>query len=335
MAFITGTTGLLGSHLALHLLKQGEEVYALKRPQSNLNSIQEIFSFYKAKELFNKIQWLEGDIMDLFLMDEIIKDNKEVYHTAAFVSFNKKDHQKILDININGTHNIIEACIKNNARLVYTSSIASLGRGIINKKTTETDYRDSSYKSSVYSMSKFIAEQEVWRGIAEGLNAVIINPSVILGPGDWTKSSTQLFKTVHQGLRFYTQGSNGYVDVRDVAEIMFRLMHSDIRYERFVLSSENVSYKDLFEMMAKSLQVKAPDILASKWVSEIAWRLLAIWSMFSGKSPLITKETSDSANSYYQYSSQKIKAQLGYTFIPIMDSINNAAKAYLLSNSKQ
>ncbi len=330
MAFITGASGLLGSHLVYTLLSNGEEVYALKRKNSNIEIVKNCLKIYSENylELFQRINWIEGDILDFYLMEEMAKQHKEIYHTAAFVSFNKNDHSKILKINIQGTTNIANACRIYGSRLVYASSIASLGRGLTDNSTTENDYRDSSFKSSVYSKSKFLAEMEIWRAIAEGLDAVMVNPSVIIGPGDWNKSSTQLFKTVNNGLKFYTDGTNGYVDVRDVVEIMYRLMKSDITGERYVLSSEDVTYKDLFSNIAIALGKNPPAFLANKLMSEIVWRTLSLISFFSTKTPLVTKETSDSANSHYSYSSLKIKEEIDYKFIPIVESINHAARVF-------
>ncbi len=331
MAFITGANGLLGSHLALVLLQNGESVTALKRKSSELSFMQKTFKAYSSnyQELFNKITWIDGDILDFLHLDDIISEHKEVYHTAAMVSFNPKDHQKMLQVNVEGTSQVVNSCLRHKTKLVYCSSIAALGRGQGTISTTENDLRDSTFKSSVYSKSKFEAEQEVWRGIAEGLNATIVNPSVILGPGDWSKSSSQLFKTVANGLKFYTNGTNGYVDARDVANIMFKLMKSDITAERFVVSSENISYKTLFTYIAKSLNVKPPYLLANKFLSELSWRLLKITSLLTNKTPLITKETAQSANSHYRYSSEKVIKALDYNFIPIKDSIETIGKIYL------
>lgn len=327
---------MLGSHLVYELLTAGEEVTALKRHTSNLDALRRILANYSdgTDKLFNKISWIDGDILDYFLLDDIISNHKQVYHTAAFVSFHKNDHSKIMDINIHGTENIIAACIKHKSRLVYCSSIAALGRANNQKATTEEDYRDSNYESSIYSKSKFIAEQEVWRGIAEGLDAVMVNPSVILGPGDWAKSSAQLFPTIANGLKFYTNGSNGYVDVRDVAKVMHRLMDSDISAQRFILSSETVTYKQLFTDMAIALKVKPPSILANRTVSEISWRVLGLWTFITGRAPIITKETSQSANSYYDYSSQKIIDKLNYKFISVKQSIEHASTIYLQEKTK-
>jgi len=335
MAFITGASGLLGSHLVYTLLSNGEEVYALKRKNSNVDIVKNCLKIYSENylELFDKIYWIEGDILDFYLMEEMAKQHKEFYHTAAFVSFNKEDHSKILDINIQGTVNIANACNMHNVRLVYASSIASLGRGLSERSTTENDFRDSSFKSSVYSKSKFLAEMEVWRAIAEGLDAVMVNPSVIIGPGDWDKSSTQLFKTVNNGLKFYTDGSNGYVDVRDVATIMYKLMKSSISAERYILSSEDVTYRDLFSNIAIALNKKPPSILANKFLSEMAWRALYISSLIASSTPLITKETSDSANSHYSYSSKRIIEELDYKFITILDSVKHTAEVFLSQNN--
>jgi len=335
MAFITGASGLLGSHLVFTLLNNGEDVFALKRKSSNTDIVKECLRIYSKNyiELFERINWVEGDILDFYLMDEMAKQHKEIYHTAAFVSFNKEYHSKMLDINIQGTVNIANACNKHNSRLVYASSIASLGRGLTNDSTTENDYRDSSFKSSVYSKSKFLAEMEIWRAIAEGLDAVMVNPSVIIGPGDWNKSSTQLFKTVNNGLKFYTDGTNGYVDVRDVANIMFKLMKSSITAERYVLSSEDITYKDLFSNIAMELDKRPPFILANRVLSGMAWRAMSVVSFITSSTPLITKETSNSANSHYSYSSKKIIEELDYKFIPIAESIKHTARIFKSQNN--
>jgi nucleoside-diphosphate-sugar epimerase len=331
MAFATGGTGLVGAHLLFDLIQKGTKVRALKRPTSSMSVVEKVFHFYSenADELLQKIVWIEGVILDFYLLDELIQENEEVYHAAAFVSFNPDDHNQIRQINVEGTHNIVNACIKNKARkLCYVSSIAALGRGESNRATTEEDFRDATYKSSVYSQSKFDAEQEVWRGIAEGLNAVMVNPAVIIGPGDWYKGSSQLIQTVYKGLKFYTQGTNGYVDVRDVSKAMIQLMERNITNQRYVLSSENWSYKQLFDSIAQALEVKSPPYYAGPLLSGITWRVLKVASIFSSKAPLITKETAHNANSFYSYSSEKIIKELDFEFIPLEQSIRDTCKLF-------
>ncbi len=324
MAFITGGTGLVGAHLLFDLLQKGTKVRALIRSTSSLSVIEKVFHYYsdRAADLLQKIEWIEGDILDFFLLDDLLHEGEDVYHAAAFVSFNPDDHEQIQQINVEGTHNIVNACIKNKVRkLCYVSSIAALGRGESNRATTEEDYRDTTYKSSVYSQSKFDAEQEVWRGIAEGLNAVMVNPAVIIGPGDWNKGSSQLIQTVYKGLKFYTKGTNGYVDVRDVSKAMIQLMESDISAQRYVLSSEDWNYKQLFDSIAKALNAKPPHFYAGPTLSGVTWRILKVASLFTGKAPLITKETAHNANSFYSYSSEKIIKEFGFEFIPLEKSI--------------
>ncbi|MCK5856917.1 MAG: NAD-dependent epimerase/dehydratase family protein [Bacteroidales bacterium] len=332
MVFITGGTGLVGAHLIFDLVQKGTKVRALKRSTSNLAVVEKVFHYYSenADELLQQIEWIEGDILDFYLLDELIQEDEEVYHAAAFVSFNPEDHDQIRQINVEGTHNIVNACIKNKVRkLCYVSSIAALGRGEGGKSTSEEDYRDATYKSSVYSQSKFDAEQEVWRGIAEGLNAVMVNPAVIIGPGDWNKGSSQLIQTVYKGLKFYTKGTNGYVDVRDVSKAMIQLMESEIIAQRYVLSSEDWSYKQLFDSIAKALNVKSPPYYAGPALSGVAWRTLKVLSLFTGKRPLITKETAHNANSFYSYSSKKIIKELDFEFIPLAKSIEDTCWLFM------
>lgn len=298
MIFVTGSTGLVGSHLLFRLVKNGKSPIALKRPFSDLTKTKNVFSYYEKvpSDLFEKIKWVDGDILDGNLLIDQLKDIHEVYHCAAAVSFQSSDKNALTDTNVIGTTNIVNACLENKInKLVHVSSIGTLGRADASGIVTEETYWNNK-RTSAYSTSKYKAEMEVWRGIAEGLNAVIVNPSIILGPGNWQDGSSKLFTTVFNGLKFYTTGTNGFVDVRDVANIMIRLMESNINGERFILNSENISYKDLFEMMAAELKVKPPNLKANKILSEIAWRLLAVKTLLTGKPSTITKETSETAN---------------------------------------
>lgn len=331
-AFVTGGTGLLGSFLIAELLKNKTEVTAIHRENSDFTVCKTVLSYFfdDVEQAFSSIRWECCDVMDFFRLEEIISNQMYVFHCAAFVSFHKNDHEKIKQINTAGTKNIVQICLdKKVPKLVHVSSIASLGRGLNGKQTTEEDYWDGSGKASVYSKSKFEAEREVWRGIAEGLDAVIVNPSVIIGPGDWKKGSSQLISTVAKGLKFYTKGTNGYVDVRDVAKISYLLACSEISNQRFILNSENLDYKNLFGLMAENLKVKSPEICIGKVLSEISWRVLAVLSFVSGKSPLITRETARSANQKYSYSNEKIRKYLTFEFIPMRESIKFSCEKYL------
>ncbi|PLX04272.1 MAG: NAD-dependent epimerase [Marinilabiliales bacterium] len=331
MILVTGGTGLVGAHLLLELLKKEENIFALKRPSSDLNITKRIFSYYTDdfQNIFDKINWIDGDILDYQSIIYALKDITKVYHCAAAVSFQSSDKQTISDTNRLGTANLVNACLETGIeKMLHVSSIGALGRagitGIVNEES-----QWNSKKTSVYSTSKYHAEMEVWRGIAEGLNAVIVNPSIIIGPADWSKGSAKLFDTMYHGLKFYTRGSNGFVDVEDVVKLMIIIMESDISAERFIINAENVPYKQFFSSMAKALNVKPPQIEAKRFLSEIAWRAFWVKSLFTGKQSSITKETAETANQTYQYSNKKVVDATSYKFMSIEDSIKKTAAFYL------
>lgn len=214
MIFLTGGTGLVGAHILLKLTENGQKVKALKRQKSSLAVVENIFSHYKKRNLLNSIEWIDGDLMDIFSLKEGMKDCNMVIHCAAIVSFNPKHFDQMMKQNVEGTANIVNVCLSQNIqKLGYVSSIATLGSAEENKTRTEEDYWREGKVNTQYAISKYLSEQEVWRGVEEGLDSIIVNPSVILGPGDWTKGSSQMFEKVWSGLKFYSTGSTGYVDV--------------------------------------------------------------------------------------------------------------------------
>lgn len=333
MILVTGGTGLVGTHLLYRLTTAGENPIALVRRSSNIQRVKTVFSYYStnAQKLFDSITWIEGDILDIFSVIEAMKGIKQVYHCAASVSFQSSDKKTLTDTNLQGTCNIVNAALESNIeKLVHVSTIGALGRADATGLITEETYWNNK-KSSVYSTSKYHAEMEVWRGIAEGLNAVIVNPSIILGPGDWTSGSSKLFTTMYKGLKFYSSGTNGFVDVDDVVVSMINLMNSDISGERFIINSENISYKELFYWMAEALGVPPPPYKATRVMSEIGWRILWLKGFLTGKKSTITKETAETANQNYKYSNEKIINTTFISFLPVKESINKNSKLFLLS----
>ena len=331
MILVTGGTGLVGAHLLYHLINQGENPKALKRQSSDIQNTKNIFSYYSDdyENLFSRIQWVDGDILDYNSILLAMEGIDNVYHAAASVSFQSSDKLSLVSTNIQGTANIVNAALEMKAqKLVHVSTIGSLGRAESNGIVTENT-KWNSKKTSVYSTSKYQAELEVWRGIAEGLNAVIINPSIILGPSDWNSGSAALFKTIDNGLKFYSIGSNGFVDVEDVVKVMDLLMKSDVSSQRFIINSENISYKQFFYWMADSLNVERPKYKATKFLSAIVWRILWVKGLVSGKKSTITKETAETACQLYNYSNDKITKEIGFDFMPIKESINKNAKFFL------
>lgn len=330
MILITGGTGLLGSHLLFKLISSGNNVRVLIRESSKKNLISKIFINSSDKNLFDKIEWVIGDILDICSLENAMKGIDEVYHCAAIVSFDPSKRNEMMKINIEGTANVANIAKKNSVRkFCYVSSIASLGRananGLIDENTKWKDSQNNSY----YSISKYKGEREIWRAIAEGLNCTIVNPGVIIGPGDWHNDSSKLIKTSWDGLKFYTNGINGYVDVRDVANIMIELMNNNIFNQRYVITSENISYKTFFDSVAESLNIKKPSYHAGPFLSGIAWRVEKIIGMISGKFPLITRETARTANKTYKYDNKKIIKELDYSFIPMKQSVIDTCEIFL------
>ncbi|WP_421920989.1 NAD-dependent epimerase/dehydratase family protein [Marinifilum sp.] len=332
MILVTGGTGLVGSHLLFDLVSKGKKVRALKRSGSNTELVRKTFSFYshKADDLFNSIEWFEGDMLDPDSLDKALVGIEEVYHCAALVSFKKEDRKNLLDINVEGTRNLVNACIEFKIRkFCMVSSTAALGtpeegEDLVNE-TTPWSPED---KRSGYSLSKFNSELEVWRGIEEGLNAVIVNPSIILGPGQWDKGSSQLFNTVANGLKYFTRGITGYVDVRDVSKAMIKLMESDIVNERFVLNGDNCTYEFIFKTIAKNIGTKGPTKYASHKMTEVGWRLAYLKKIFLLKPASFTKETARASHNIRRFSNQKIKDALNFEFIDIEKSIKDTVQHY-------
>ncbi|MFT4600610.1 MAG: dihydroflavonol-4-reductase [Arenicella sp.] len=328
MVFITGATGLLGSHLILDLLLKGEEVRALKRKTSNTEQVRLLFEHYhpnKGDKLFSKIEWIEGDLLDVTSLSDGMKDCSAVYHCAAMVSFVKRDFKKMMKINKHGTANVVNCCLAEKIdELIYVSSTAAIGRDPLKEFYTEANKWVNSVDNSNYAVTKYSAELEVWRGTEEGLNAVIVNPCVILGPGNWNESSLSIFKVVKKGLKFYTPGMNAFVGVRDVSQAMIRLAENKVYNDRFLVISENLFFKDLFEKIAKAFGVKAPSMLVKPWMAGLAWRLEGILRFLFRKKQNITKETARSSMKITKYSSEKLKDKIGFEFRPIDEVISNA-----------
>ncbi len=332
MILVTGGTGLVGSHLLFKLSNTPNDVIAIKRDNSDLSVIKKIFNFYdieNGEALFEKIKWIEADVTDIFSLLKAFEGVEQVYHCAAVVSFNPSDIASMIEINVNGTANVVNACIdKGVKKLIHCSSIAAIGKPSSGNIIEENNIWKTSPRNSNYAISKFGAEREVWRGIEEGLNAAIVNPSVIIGPGDPSRSSGQLYSQIQKGLKFYTSGITGFVDVRDVSSAMIMLMDSDISSNRFILNSENLQYKFIFDMLAKEIGVKPPSIKAGMFLTQLAWRIEKLRSMFSGKKPLITKETARNSSNISYYSNKKFIEKTGYSFTPIKDAIKNTCRFY-------
>lgn len=330
MILVTGATGLVGGHLLWHLLQENNRVGAIRRITSNMESLRTIFSFYTSNpdDYLSRIDWKIADVMDENSILEAMQNVSLVYHCAAVVSL-ADNSDILLDTNVCGTRHVVRAALKANVeKLCFVSSIGACGRGIDGKKIDENTVWTDSPNRSLYSRSKYYSEQEVWNGIRNGLNAVIVNPGVILGVSGTNKGSSKLFSQVRKGLMFYTNGGTGYVDVRDVVRIMIRLMKSDISAERFVLVGDNCSNKDVLSWMADGFGKRRPFIPIGKrtfWVVGFFFEIVGkiFWSK-----PLIDRGTAHTATHREYYSSQKIESVIDFTFTSIAQCVQDVCRFY-------
>lgn len=329
---VTGATGLVGSHLLSDLVKRGEKVRALKRDKSDISFVKHLLG-----DSENNVEWIEGDVLDIASLETAMDGVDEVYHCAAVVSFHPEDASSLMKINVGGTVNVVNVCLeKKIKKLCYVSSTAAIGKTKNGDLITEKNKWREGRTESKYSLSKHLSEVEVWRGIEEGLNAVIVNPCIIVGPGQWGKSSTDIFPKVWEGnLKFFTGGGNAFVDVRDVSKAMIALMKSEIHSERFLIVSENLPFKIFFEMVADNLGKPKANIRVNPVLSEIGWRLDKMRSRLTGKKPLITKETARAANETRCYSNEKIKKAIGIDFIPVAKSVKETGDVFLKQVKQQ
>jgi nucleoside-diphosphate-sugar epimerase len=332
MILVTGSTGLVGAHLLYKLISNNEKVRAIYRSESKLQNVKNVFSTYtdNYKNLFENIDWFKADILDIPSLTEAFKNIEYVYHCAAFVSFEPNKYHLLRRTNIEGTANIVNLCISSSIKKIcYVSSIATLGNELNNNPITEDSVWNPEDDHSVYAITKYGAEMEVWRGTQEGLDAVIVNPGVILGAGIWQHGSGSLFKKAHKGLKFYTSGTIGLVAIEDVVSIMISLLKSDIINERYVLVSENWSYKQFLQTLAKSVNTKEPKKVASNKLLQFAWRLDWVKHKIIGKRRQLTKQIANSLCTKTNYDSTKVKNALNYSFKNVNKSIIEVGNLYL------
>lgn len=319
MILVTGGNGLLGSYLLRNLIERNQSVTAIYR-----SNISEMLT----DEENAKINWVKGDVLDTSLLNELMANCKQVYHCAGVVSFHPRRRQQMYKINIEGTENIVNAALANGVeKLLHVSSVSALGRIRNNEIITEQSQWSEETNNSHYGKTKYLSEMEVWRGIAEGLSAVIVNPVIILGAGNWHQGSTALFKKASESFPWYTDGVTGFVDARDCAEAMVRLMEHPVSGERFILSAENKSYREVLSAMAIGMGAKPPHRKARAWMAELIWRLEAVRSNFSTHEPLMTKETAKTGQAKAYFDNSKILNALpGFSFRALEDTIEETCK---------
>jgi nucleoside-diphosphate-sugar epimerase len=326
MIFVTGGTGFVGAHLLYHLASRKEKVLALKRKTSNTNYTKAVFGVYEEDpgELFERIEWVDGDVLDYESLTEYTRQADTIYHVAAMVSFESSNQRQMLHTNVQGTTNVVNAALENGVeRLVYVSSVAALDPAKGEQPVDEQQFGNFPARYSAYAESKFQSELEVWRGVEEGLPALVVNPSIIIGPMVPLQGPGGLFKSLRKGMGYYPGGVTGFVDVRDVVRAMLELSDRKVINDRFILSEGNHSYQEMFRLIASAFHSKVPKKKLPPWVTAMAWRLEGLRAGLMGDSPRITREIHESAHRRVYFSNEKLVHSLDYQFIPIEQSVED------------
>lgn len=320
---ITGGTGFLGSYIIKELVEKGYAVRAIRHSKKLPSWI--------SKEVFEKVEWVDGDVLDVVSLEEAMEGVDIVIHSAAIVSFINKEKKEMLKVNVDGTANVVNIALEKGVkRLVHISSVAALGRTVGGGHVDEEKKWEESKVNTYYAKSKYRAELEVWRGVAEGLEAVVLNPSTIIGYGDWNSGSCAIFKNLHEGFNWYPPGINGFVDVEDVARVTVILMESEISEQRFIVNGDTWSFKKIMDTMADAFGRKRPTGKITPFLLKIAWRAEKLKSFFTGKRPLLTKESARVALSKTYFENDKIlKALPQFSFTPLETSIQRACDKYV------
>ena len=335
MILVTGGTGLVGAHLLFNLTSSNKKVRATYRSKTSLEEVAKIFSYYTDNTtlLFDKIEWIKADILDIPSMELAFKNITEVYHAAALISFNPRDFKSLQKVNIEGTANIVNLCLAHKVKkLCYVSTIGAIGRSAKGTDANEETEWTEQY-ANVYALSKYEAELEVWRGSQENLDVVIVNPGIIVGPGNWKSGSGKLFATAFKGYRYYPPGGSGFVTVNDVVKSMVALMEASITNERFILVGENLSYQEILYRLALKLGKKPP----TKQLK--VWQLQLLRYMDWIKSWVVSSERKITKNSIYallhpeHYSNKKIKQELNFEFDSLDATIALSCEKFIEEHS--
>lgn len=320
---VTGGTGFIGAYIIQALVENGYKVRAIRRSTK--------LPFFIDASVLDKVEWISGDILDVEQLSESMKGVSVVVHAAAKVSFDSRERREMYRINVEGTAHVVNCALENNVqKLLHVSSVSALGKKENQSRVDEGKEWEDAKLQTHYANSKYHSEMEVWRAIAEGLNAVVINPSTVLGFGDWNQTSCALFKSVYQEFPWYTNGINGFVDVKDIARAVVLLLENNISAERFLLSGENWSYRQLFNCIADGFQKKHPAREATPFLGGVAWRWERLKSMFTGIKPLLTKESARVAQNHIHFDNSKIHRFFPeFVFTPLQQTIHQACQLYL------
>lgn len=336
MNVITGGTGSVGMHLVREWLAQGESVRVLVRPNSDRLRLQSFLKFSLPDDpgAFDRLEWAEGDVEDGLSLEDAFEGARRVVHAAALVSFNRRDARRMMQVNREGTANVVNAMLAVGVEeLVYISSVAALGRKPGEPEVHEDAVFEDGPAVSDYARSKYQAELEVWRGQEEGLRVAVLNPVIVIGPGDYSRSSAALIAQVARGLRFYPKGSNGFVAADDVAVVAWKVVEAGIWGERFVVCGFHAAYQTLFDAMADALGVQRPAWPVHRWVAEVAWRMARLAEIVTRRPAFVTREALRTSARTHRYSTAKLQRTLNASFTPMLPTVQRTAEDYLRSRT--
>ena len=314
MIFLTGATGLVGSFICRKLLQEGFKIKALKRETSDLSMLADIHE---------QVEWVESDLLDVLSLNQCLEGCTQIIHSAGLVSYHKKDADLLYKINAEGTANLVNAAIRQKVgSFIHISSVATVGRSAKLSEIDESFKWTDADEHTAYGLSKHQAELEVFRGGIEGMEVVILNPALVLGPGPLDRSSSQVFKYVKDEKPFFTEGTMNYVDARDLASITLAALQGKLKSgERYIISAGCISYREFFQKAAACMNKKAPTIRVNSYLLKAAYYLESLRSGIQGQSPLITRETLKLSQQHLKFKNSKIQQALDYQFIPIDETI--------------
>jgi nucleoside-diphosphate-sugar epimerase len=327
LVFVTGGTGFLGSWLLRRLVEKGYRIRALRRPDSSMDLVRDIA---------DGIEWVAGDVTDVVSLEAAFVGVTHVFHAAAMISFHPRDALRMEQVNVEGTANVVNLSLDFGVRkLIYVSSVSAIGRSRLQSEVDEKSQWVRSKSITNYAQSKYLAEQEVWRGHAEGLPVAIVNPSMILGNGFWSQGTGRFFSLVDEGLRFAPIGTAGFVDVRDVARYMVQLLESDIDGQRYILNAQNLTFSEFFQMIALAIGKKTAFIKITPLLAEVGWRFEWLKERLLGTVPALTKESARASVSSYTFRNDKSKSLFGFEYTPVDQSIRDMASQFLADKNKK
>lgn len=333
---VTGGSGFVGTYVLYELLKAGFSVSATRRESSDLTVSKKVFQHLNEMEKssvdFEQINWELCDLLDPNAVSQVVSQHHRVIHTAASVSFQPREREAILQNNIDGTAHVVDACLEHKiAQLVHLSSVGGLPNPD-KKEELDESFLDSTFFrfETTYGESKYRSEMEVWRGLGEGLTVTVLNPGIILGAWRFVNSSTQMFRSMFNGLPFYSNGLTGFVDVRDVARSAVRSLNHDLaKGSRFILVGDNLSYRDFLWKVSDALGVKRPKMAAGKKMSYLVGFVAEMWARLTSSKAFITREIAQSANRRTRFNNKKARQTFEFSFEPIDETIQWTAQFFL------